>query len=143
MFNVLAKLPESLPKFDFMKSVLYHSHDLDYLIVFEFMNIYLYVIMTQLSLCIVRYCWTYWRFSATFEMDVPEIYRCISEFEASLSYFQQKNEFEYEHHEQVSSRQQRYSKQVLSLVLVITNMKNPLLEKSEDLVVLDTRKYSK
>ena len=48
MHNVLAKLSESLPKFDFMKSVLYHSHGLDYLIVFEFMNIYLYVIMTHL-----------------------------------------------------------------------------------------------
>ena len=54
--------------------------------------------MTQLTLCIVRYCWTYRRFSATFEMDGLEIARCVSEFEATLPYYEQENEFEYKHH---------------------------------------------
>ena len=34
----------------------------------------------------------------------PEIARCVSQFEASLPYYQQENEFEYKHHEQTSSR---------------------------------------
>ena len=61
----------------------------------------------------------------------PGIARCVSEFEASLPYYQQKNEFGYKHHIQTSSRQQRFSTHVLSLVQVITNMENPFL--------LDTR----
>ena len=69
----------------------------------------------------------------------PVIACCVSEFEASLPYYQQKNEFEYKHHVQTSSRQQRFPTHVLSLVQVITNMENPFLEKSEDLLLLDTR----
>ena len=68
-----------------------------------------------------------------------EIARCVCEFEASLPYYQQENEFEYKNHEKASSRQQRFFTQVLCLVQVIRNMGNPFLEKSEDLLVLDAR----
>ena len=69
----------------------------------------------------------------------PEIARCVSEFEASLPYYQQENKFEYKHHEQTSSHEQRFSTQVLSLVQVIANMGNSFLKNSEDLLMLDTR----
>ena len=69
----------------------------------------------------------------------PGIARCVREFKASLPHYQQKNEFEYKYHVQTSSRRQRFSTHVLSLVQVITNIENPFLEKSEDLLPLNTR----
>ena len=66
----------------------------------------------------------------------PEIGCCVSEFEVSLPYYQQVNEFECKHHEQTGNYQQIFSTQVLSLVQVITNMGNLFLEKTEDILVL-------
>ena len=68
----------------------------------------------------------------------PEIVRCVNELKTSLPYHHHEDEYEYKHHEQTGSRQQRFSSLVLIIVQVISNMGNPFLETSGDLLVLDT-----
>lgn len=66
----------------------------------------------------------------------PEVARVVKEFEVS---FEAKKTTSTEHHEQTLSIQKSFSKDVTSLVNVIEEYGNPFLEKSKDLIVLDTK----
>ena len=66
----------------------------------------------------------------------PEIARMVSEFEALEARNQPRD---HRHHEQHPGVQAAFQKDVKSLVAVIEEMGNPFLEKSEDLMVLNTR----
>lgn len=66
----------------------------------------------------------------------PEVARMVTEFET----LQAHNHInDHRHHEQHPRVQTTFLKDVKSLVAVIEEMGNPFLEKSEDLMVLDTR----
>ena len=66
----------------------------------------------------------------------PEIVRITKEFEGDRGHFVTANQ---QHHDQQPGVQQNFLKDVTSLVTVIDDMGNPFLEKSHDLVVLDTK----
>ena len=66
----------------------------------------------------------------------PEIVRITKEFEGDRGHFITANQ---QHHDQQPGVQQNFLKDVTSLVTVIDDMGNPFLEKSHDLLVLDTK----
>lgn len=66
----------------------------------------------------------------------PEIARMIHEFEESTSRLVKED---LRHHEQVSSVQVSFMKDVTSLVNAFEEMGNPFEEDSKDLLVLDTK----
>ena len=66
----------------------------------------------------------------------PEVGRIVNEFETLQAHGQST---EHRHHEQHPGVQTAYLNDVKSLVAVIEEMGNPFLEKSEHLMVLDTR----
>ena len=66
----------------------------------------------------------------------PEVARMVTDFETLQAHGQNT---EHRHHEQHPGVQTAFLKDVKSLVAVIEEMGNPFLEKSEHLMVLDTR----
>ena len=66
----------------------------------------------------------------------PEIVRITKEFEGDRGHSVTANQ---QHHDQQPRVQQNFLKDVTSLVTVIDDMGNPFLEKSHDLLVLDTK----
>ena len=69
-------------------------------------------------------------------MAEPKIVRITKEFEDDRGHSITANQ---QHHDQQPGVQQNFLKDVESLVTVINDMGNPLLEKSHDLLVLDTK----
>ena len=69
----------------------------------------------------------------------PEITRCINEFESFLPFNLEETGEITSHHEQTSSKQQRFQKHVHSLVEVFEKYGNPFTEEQRDLIVLDSR----
>ena len=69
----------------------------------------------------------------------PEVARCINEFESFLLFNLEETSKITSHHEQTSSKQQRFQKHVHSLVDVFKKYGNPFTEESHDLIVLDSR----
>ena len=68
----------------------------------------------------------------------PEISRIVTDFE-KCALEKQAGSSDYRHHEQYAGVQARFITEVGSLITVIEEMGNPFLEKSNDLLVLDTR----
>ena len=68
----------------------------------------------------------------------PEIASCINEFESFLPFNLEETSKITSHHEQTSSKQQRFQKHVHSLVDVSEKYGNPFTEESQDLIVLDS-----
>lgn len=66
----------------------------------------------------------------------PEIARAVNEFESAYEVRKPANTC---HHEQVSSVQKAFAKDVQNLIEVIDEMGNPFREDSTDLLVLDTK----
>ncbi|KAL9953154.1 hypothetical protein ACROYT_G040524 [Oculina patagonica] len=66
----------------------------------------------------------------------PEIARAVNEFESAYEVQKRANTC---HHEQVSSVQKAFAKDVQNLIEVIDEMGNPFREDSTDLIVLDTK----
>ncbi len=62
---------------------------------------------------------------------VTELEKCVMETQASVG--------DHSHHEQCASVQTAFISEVASLTAVLEEMGNPFLEKSDDLLVLDTR----
>ena len=69
-------------------------------------------------------------------MAGPEIVRITKEFEGDRRHAVTANQ---QHHDQQPGVQQNFLKDVTSLVTVIDDIGNPFLEKSHDLLVLDTK----
>ena len=67
----------------------------------------------------------------------PEVARIIVEFEDHANITQEVDK--HLHHEQYCSAQQKFQKDVSSLITVFEEFGNPFLEKGQDLLVLDTR----
>ena len=67
----------------------------------------------------------------------PEEARVINEFEEATIHVEQSDNFR--HHEQVRSIQATFVKEVNSLTKTIEDFGNPFADKSEDLLVLDTK----
>ena len=68
----------------------------------------------------------------------PEMARMIAEFESSVEAMESKQSKEMRHLEQTASIQKTFAKQVCSLAEVITDMGNPFIEESQELICLDT-----
>ena len=68
----------------------------------------------------------------------PEIARAINDFESSIEHIHSKD-VDIRHHEQSRGVQSTFKNQVKSLCDTITEMGNPFLETSEDILRLDTR----
>ncbi|XP_045131595.1 uncharacterized protein LOC123516404 [Portunus trituberculatus] len=68
----------------------------------------------------------------------PEMARMIAEFESSVEAMESKQSKEMRHLEQTASIQKTFVTQVCSLVEVITDMGNPFIEESQELICLDT-----
>ena len=66
----------------------------------------------------------------------PKIIRITKEFEGDREHSVTANQ---QHHDQQPGVQQNFLKDVTSLVTVIDDMRNPFLEESHDLLVLDTK----
>ena len=66
-----------------------------------------------------------------------EIARLVNEFEDSN--IVSTAEYNYKHHEQTKSIKHTFQQQVNDLVSVIQDLGNPFADKSDDLLVLDTR----
>ena len=66
----------------------------------------------------------------------PELGRLVKEYEASSEL---KSKVDVRHHEETPSAQSKFAEQVQSLISVISETGNPLLEESSDLLVLDTK----
>ena len=66
----------------------------------------------------------------------PEIARAVNEFESACEVRKPANTC---HHEQVSSVQKAFAKDVQNLIEVIDEMGNPFREESTDLLILDTK----
>ena len=69
----------------------------------------------------------------------PEIARVIREFDSSVVRHQPAGETILRKHDQSRSVQVAFHKNVKALVDVLTEMGNPFLEKSEDILVLDSK----
>lgn len=70
----------------------------------------------------------------------PEIARIIQDFESSQDFVLRSQDSESSgHHEQTTSAQTTFQKQVTTLVDVMIRMGNPFLEDSSDLVILNNR----
>ena len=67
----------------------------------------------------------------------PEVARIVAEFEEHANIAQEDGK--HLHHEQYSSAQNTFQKDVNSLIVVFEELGNPFLEKGQDLLVLDTR----
>jgi hypothetical protein len=74
----------------------------------------------------------------------PEIARAITEFETTQpsTKLAHTDDRAYQHHEQVTSVQQTFQKQVGCLIDTIETMGNPFLESGDDLLVLDTKEIA-
>ena len=68
----------------------------------------------------------------------PEIARITTEFEEQAIH-QQGSDTEHRHHDQQPGVQAAFLKDVKALVTVLEDMGNPFLERSQDLLVIDTR----
>ncbi len=68
----------------------------------------------------------------------PEVARMVTEFEKCVM-GTQASVGDHSHHEQCASVQTAFISEVASLTAVLEEMGNPFLEKSDDLLVLDTR----
>ena len=68
----------------------------------------------------------------------PEVSRIVTEFE-DCALGTRADSSDHRHHEQYASVQATFITEVGSLIVVIEEMGNPFLEKSNDLLVLDTR----
>ena len=70
----------------------------------------------------------------------PKVARVIREFESSDMH--ENERVNTRHHDQTRSVQTSFAKDVRSLVTVIEELRNPFEEKSQDLLVLDTKKIA-
>ena len=69
----------------------------------------------------------------------PETARVIQEFQSGSTKTQKTTDSSFQHHEMSRSAQLSFDKEVKDLVGVFSELGNPFLEKSEDILVLDTK----
>ena len=70
----------------------------------------------------------------------PEVSRVIGEFESSQ--LKESRKVDTRHHDQTASVQKSFAEDVCRLVMVIEELGNPFEEKSQDLLVLDTKEIA-
>ena len=90
--------------------------------------------------------WSYWSYRRPPQhlrwiVCGQEMTRAVKEFELSqeLIRYEQSKGPDIRHHQQIESKQKAFVDQVRALTDTLEEMENPFLEKSDDLLVLDTR----